>query len=59
MVYGLDHRESIPDIIQTGPEIQPASCLNGYRDKLPEREADYSPPSSTEVKNGGAIAPGV
>jgi hypothetical protein len=25
--------------------------------KWPEREADYSPPYSTDGKNGGAIAP--
>jgi hypothetical protein len=25
--------------------------------KRPEREADHSPPSSAEVKNGGAIPP--
>jgi hypothetical protein len=41
----------------------PSLLSNGYRGALSpevkpqEREADHSPPSSAEVKNGGAIPP--
>jgi hypothetical protein len=36
----------------------PSLLFNGYRDiKQPGSEADHSPPSSSEVKNGGAIPP--
>jgi hypothetical protein len=47
---------------QTGSGAHPI-LSNGYRRALPlgvkwpGREADHSPPSSTEVKNGGAIPP--
>jgi hypothetical protein len=41
----------------TQPPIQwvPGTISLGI--KLPGREADYSPPASAEVKNGGAIPP--
>jgi hypothetical protein len=38
----------------------PSLLSNGYRGfgvKRPGREADHSPPSSAEVRNGGAIPP--
>jgi hypothetical protein len=35
----------------------PSLVSIGYRVKQPGREADYSPPSSFEVKNGGAMPP--
>jgi hypothetical protein len=46
----------------TGPGVHPVSshCVPGtlYPGvKRPAREADHSPPSSAEVKNGGAIPP--
>jgi hypothetical protein len=54
--------DSIPDSLQTGsgatqPPIQwvPGAISSGV--KRQGREADHSPPSSVEVKNGGAIAP--
>jgi hypothetical protein len=64
--YGLDDPSSI--LGKTGffstPQHPgrlwgpPNLLSNGYRGaKQPGREADHSPPSSTEVKNGGAISP--
>jgi hypothetical protein len=41
----------------TQPHIQWALGTIFPRVKLPEREADHSPPSSAEVKNSGAITP--
>jgi hypothetical protein len=41
----------------------PSLLFNGYREAPPRgvmmqgREAGHSPPSSTEVKNGGAVSP--
>jgi hypothetical protein len=49
--------------IETGSEAPPSLVSSGYsvfffpHVKLPEREADHSPPSNAEVKNGGAITP--
>jgi hypothetical protein len=43
--------------VQTGSEAHPASCPMGTGDPLtaakarPGRDADYSPPSGTEIKN--------
>jgi hypothetical protein len=37
-----------------GPTQSPIQCVPGV--KRPGREADHSPPTSTEVKNSGAIA---
>jgi hypothetical protein len=43
--------------VQTGSEAHPASCTMGTGGRLPGtkarpgRDADHSPPSSTEVKN--------
>jgi hypothetical protein len=46
--------------VQTGVGAHPASypmdteeCFKGV--KRPRRETDYSPPSSAEAKNGGAV----
>jgi hypothetical protein len=48
--------------VQTGSGTQPDSCRMGNGCsfpgvKRPGREADYTPPSSAEVKNGGAVPP--
>jgi hypothetical protein len=61
--YVLDGRDSIPErgkdlsLGPTQPPIQwvPGAVFLGV--KRPDREADHSPPSSAEVKNGGAIPP--
>jgi hypothetical protein len=64
--YGLDGRGSIPDrgkrfvCAPQSPDRLwgPPNLSSGYRGvKLLGREADYSLPSSAEVKNGGAIPP--
>jgi hypothetical protein len=69
--YGLDGRGSIPGRarrfyqlhnVKIGPGAHPASYLMGTGGSFPEvkrsgREADHPPPSSAEVKNGGAILP--
>jgi hypothetical protein len=46
--------------VQTGSEAYPASCPIGTMSfslgvKRPGREADHSPPSSAEVKNGAIL----
>jgi hypothetical protein len=48
---------SRPNLGLTQPPIQwvPGALSPGV--KRPGREADHSPPSSAEVKNGGAIPP--
>jgi hypothetical protein len=49
--------------VQTGSEAYPASDPRGTAEavspgvKRQGREADHSPPSNAEVKNGGAIPP--
>jgi hypothetical protein len=43
--------------VQTGSGTHPASYLMGAGATRQEREADNSPHSSSEVKNGGAIPP--
>jgi hypothetical protein len=48
--------------METGSRTHPASYPVGTGADFPEikrpgREADHSPPSSAEVKNGGAIPP--
>jgi hypothetical protein len=62
--YGLDGPCSIPDrgkrFFSTPQLSLPVSYPMGAGDLSPgvkrqEREADYSPPSSADVKNGGAI----
>jgi hypothetical protein len=67
--YELGGRASIPGrarnvsllySIQTGSKAYPASSPMGAGNTFPGvkrlgREADHSPPSSSEVKNGGAI----
>jgi hypothetical protein len=43
-----------------GPTQPPAQCVLGALSlgvKQPIHEADHPPPSSAEVKNGGAIPP--
>jgi hypothetical protein len=68
MGYGLDGEGSIPSrardfslpqSTQTGSGSHPASYPMGLSTgvKRQEREADYSPPPTAEVKNGGAIPP--
>jgi hypothetical protein len=68
---GLDGRGSIPNRIrsfsflhsvQTGTEANPASYpkitgVISLEVKRPEREANHSPPSSVEIKNGGTVYP--
>jgi hypothetical protein len=41
--------------VQTGSGARPASHLMGFDGSFPGSEADHSLPSSTEVKNDGAI----
>jgi hypothetical protein len=53
---------SLPHNIQTGIAAHPVCYKIGTegsfpRVKRPGREADHSPPSSAEVKNGDAIPP--
>jgi hypothetical protein len=68
--HGQDGRGSNPDRVRSFSSPQrpdrlrgPTSLLsNGYRGlfpgvKRPGREADHSPPTSVEVKNGGSIPP--
>jgi hypothetical protein len=70
--YGLDGRDSIPGTGKRFFSIPqrtdwlwgpPNLLSDGYRGALylvvkrPGRETDHSPPSSVEVKNGGAIPP--
>jgi hypothetical protein len=69
--YRLDGRGSIPDrgkiflfstafrppLRPTQPPIQWVPGANFTWIKRPRREADHSPPSSKEVKNGGAMPP--
>jgi hypothetical protein len=69
--YGLDSRGSIPgrgkiSVLSTatipalGPTQPPIQWIPGALSlgvKRPGREADHSPPSSAEIKNGVAIPP--
>jgi hypothetical protein len=54
---------SVIHVVQTGSGAEPASCLMGTGGNhlvgitRLGHEADHSPPSSAEVKNGGAIRP--
>jgi hypothetical protein len=68
MGYGQDGRGSIPGRardfslfhgVQTDSGAHPASypMALSLGVKRPESEADHSPPSSAEVKNGTAIPP--
>jgi hypothetical protein len=43
--------------IQTGSGVHPTSYKMGTWGSFPAREADQSPPTNTEVKNGGNIPP--
>jgi hypothetical protein len=63
---GLDSRQwkvflfstaSTPALGPTQPPIQWVPGVLSPGIKRQEREADHSPPSSAEVKNGGAIPP--
>jgi hypothetical protein len=63
---GYDSRQgqeiSLLHCVQTGSGAHPSSQPMGTGGSFPkvkrqEREADHSPPSSAEVKNGGAIRP--
>jgi hypothetical protein len=69
--YGLEGRSSIPGSlrdffllhrVQTGSGAHPTFHPMGTRSFFPGvkrqgREANHSPPSNTEVKNGGAVPP--
>jgi hypothetical protein len=69
--YGLNSPGSISDrrkivfhyqSVQTSSGTHPASYPMGNGDEFPEakrqgREADHSPPSSVEVKDGGGVPP--
>jgi hypothetical protein len=71
MGYRLDGRGLIPaevrdfsllHSVQTGSWDHPSSYSMGTGGSFPEvkrqeREADHSPPSSAEVKNGRAVSP--
>jgi hypothetical protein len=46
---------SVLHIVQTASGAHPASYTVGTGGCFSGREADYSLPSSTEIKNGGAI----
>jgi hypothetical protein len=61
--YGLDGRGSVPgrgkislSSTALGQTLLPIQWVPG-EGKRKGREADHSPPSSAEVKNGGAIPP--
>jgi hypothetical protein len=62
-VPGRGKRFSVFIIVQTGSVAHPSNpiqCIQGALApgiKGPMREFDYSPPSSAEVNNGGAISP--
>jgi hypothetical protein len=43
--------------VQTGSGAHPTTYPMGNRGSFPGGKADHSPPSSAEVKNGGAIPP--
>jgi hypothetical protein len=43
--------------VQTGSGVHPAPYRMGTGDSFPGGKADHSPPSSAEVKNGGALTP--
>jgi hypothetical protein len=58
----LGQGSSLRRSVQTGSGAEPAAYLVGSVGsypgvKRPGREADNSPPSNAEVKNGGAIPP--
>jgi hypothetical protein len=64
--YGLDGRDSNPGegkpFLLSRADAHPASSAGGTMGDLlevkrPRREVVHTPPSSAEVKNGGAIAP--
>jgi hypothetical protein len=63
--YGLDGRGSIAGkgktsllhSVQTDSGALPAWYQMGNGGTFPGSEADHSPPSRAEVKNGGAIPP--
>jgi hypothetical protein len=71
MGYGLDGRGLIPGRVKIfllsvvpRPALGPIQSLMQWIPaaislgvKQPDREADHSPPSSVDVKNGGAIPP--
>jgi hypothetical protein len=48
---------SKPNLGPTQPPIQRVSRALSLAVKRQERESDHSPPSSSEIKNGGAIPP--
>jgi hypothetical protein len=56
-VGARDFFSSRPVLGPTQPPIQwvPGALFTGV--KRPEREADHLPPSSVEIKKGGAITP--
>jgi hypothetical protein len=60
--YRLNGCDFLQSSVQTGSGIHPASyaistwgSFNGA--KRPKLEADHSPESNPEVKNGGAVTP--
>jgi hypothetical protein len=62
LIPGRGKRFSVFHSVQTGSGTHPASYTMftwalSMGVKWPGREADHSPPSSAEVKNGGAIPP--
>jgi hypothetical protein len=56
----LGQDSSLPDSVQTASGAPPIQCVPAaisLEVNRPGREDDHSPPSSAEVKNGGAIPP--
>jgi hypothetical protein len=48
---------SLPHSVKIGLGPHPGSYAMSTGDLSPKREADYSHPSTAEVKSGGAITP--
>jgi hypothetical protein len=58
-IPGRGKRFSLLCSIQTSSKSQPASCSTGAvsQENMVVAEADHSPLSSAQVKNGGVITP--
>jgi hypothetical protein len=55
LIIGREKGFSLLYSVQTGSGAHERLLSNGYWDSFPGGKSDHSPPSSAEVKNGGAI----